>query len=210
MSSRRSFFGSLMAGLVAAPAWKTLSASQPTRDDWDLRWLDELRGVHKQVFDFGQLQNGELHVVRNWLNAHNEVYGLADDRLSAIVGLASKGFPANAADVLWERYRLGERYQIKDPATGEWATRNVMVHVPDDPALRSYSIPTMVSRGVIFWMCNNALKGLAGKWAGPDGDAATLYADFRANLLPHVKLVPAHTMLIGLCQEHGCTYECEA
>jgi hypothetical protein len=198
-----------MAGLVVGPAWQTLGASRPVRDDWDLRWLSELNGVHKQVFDFGKLDTGLLHVVRNWLNAHNEVYGLADDRLDAIVGLASKGFPANAADPLWEKYPIGERYQIKDPATGTWAKRNVMVHVPDDPELQSYSIPTMVRRGVIFWMCNNALHGVARKMAGPGGDAAAIYADFRANMLPHVKVVPAHTMLLGLCQERGCTYQCE-
>ncbi len=210
MSSRRTFFGSLMAGLVVAPAWKTLGASGPASADWDLRWLDELNGVHKQVFDLGKLDTGLLHVVRNWLNGHNEVYGLADDRLTAIVGLASKGFPANANDALWQKYPIGEQYQIKDPSTGEWARRNVMVHVPDDPALRSYSIPTMVDRGVIFWMCNNALHGVSQKIAtATGGDASAIYTDFRANMLPHVKVVPAHTMLIGLVQERGCTYQGE-
>jgi hypothetical protein len=32
-------------------------------------------------------------------------------------------------------------------------------------------------------------------------------AELVAGLLPGVKLIPAHTMLIGLAQEHGCTYE---
>lgn len=36
---------------------------------------------------------------------------------------------------------------------------------------------------------------------------ATVRAELIAGLLPGVYLVPAHTMAIGLSQEHGCTYE---
>ena len=65
-----------------------------------------------------------------------------------------------------------------------------------------------MSRGVIFWQCNNALLGIARDLAtAMSGNAETIYQDLRANLLPHVRLVPAHTMLVGLCQEAGCTYE---
>ena len=35
----------------------------------------------------------------------------------------------------------------------------------------------------------------------------TIRAELLAGLNPCVKLVPAHTMLLGLAQEHGCTYE---
>ena len=32
-------------------------------------------------------------------------------------------------------------------------------------------------------------------------------ADLLAGMMPGVHLVPAHTMLVGLAQEHGFTYE---
>ena len=35
----------------------------------------------------------------------------------------------------------------------------------------------------------------------------TVRAELIAGLLPGVKLIPAHTMLIGLSQEHGCSYQ---
>lgn len=206
MASRRTFFGSLVAGLAAAPALpRQLAARLPASDEWDLRWLLDLTGEHRQVFDIGLVQDGQLHVVKNWLNAHNEVYKLGDNQLSAVVGLASKGFPANANDALYERYPIGESYKITDPETGTWARRNLFVHSPKGwPA--EQGVPALVARGVVFWMCNNALHGVAQRLA-PKGNAGEVYADLRANLLPHVKLVPAHTMLVGLCQEHGCTYE---
>ena len=37
--------------------------------------------------------------------------------------------------------------------------------------------------------------------------AAEIYPELRAGLNPGVIVVPAHTMLIGICQERGCTYE---
>lgn len=211
MSTRRRFFGALAASVAALPT--TLRAAAPPAvrsDDWDLRWLDDLKGVHKQVFDTGPVHEGLLHVVMNWLNAHNEVYGLKDNQLSAVVGLAGRGFSANANDTLWAKYGIGEHNEIRDPATGEWATRNVMVHVPADapPFVKGMSVPALVERGVIFWQCNNALRGIAGEIArATSQNPDTVYEELKANLLPHVKLVPAHTMLVGLCQERGCTYE---
>lgn len=209
MGSRRGFFGSLFAGLALTPAWRTLGASAPpVSEEWDLRWLDQLGGVHRQVFDIGPVQFGLLHVVKNWLNGFNEVYGLRDDQLTAVVGLASRGFPANASDVLWERYPIGEQWEITDPATGKPARRSVFANVPADSPAFGESVPELARRGVIFWQCNNALHGVAARLAGAVGKPPTeVYQDLRANLWPHVKVVPAHTMLIGLCQERGCTYE---
>lgn len=211
MSTRRRFFGALAASVAALPT--TLRATPPRTvrtEEWDLRWVDQLKGEHKQVFDTGPVHEGLLHVVMNWLNAHNEVYGLRDNQLSAVVGLASRGYSANANDAMWAKYGIGEHNKIKDPMTGEWATHNVMLSVPDDapPMVKGMTVSALVARGVIFWQCNNALHGVAASIAGQTNQSPqTVYQELRANLLSHVKLVPAHTMLVGLCQERGCTYE---
>lgn len=211
MSTRRRFVGALAGLLTTLPTTlRATSRPTPRSAEWDLSWLEDLKGKHRQVFDVGRVQDGLLHVVMNWLNAHNEVYGLRDDQLNAVVGLASRGFPANASDALWEQFPIGEQYEIKDPETGEWARRNVLAHVPSDapPMLQGMTVSALVKRGVIFWQCNNALRGVAGQLASrTGGDPRAAYTALRAGLMPHVKLVPAHTMLVGLCQERGCTYE---
>lgn len=210
MSTRRRFFGALAASVAALPTRLTAEPMPRSSAEWDLRWLEDLKGKHRQVFDVGPVQDGLLHVVMNWLNAHNEVYSLRDNQLTAVVGLASRGFSANASDALWAKYGIGEHNKIKDPETGEWATRNVMVHVPADapPMVKGMTVPALVSRGVVFWQCNNALRGIAAGIAGATNQQpAAVYEELKAGLLPHVKLVPAHTMLLGLCQERGCTYE---
>jgi hypothetical protein len=64
------------------------------------------------------------------------------------------------------------------------------------------------ARGAVFWECNNALLNVAGRLGGAvNRPAAEIYPELRAGLNPGVIVVPAHTMLIGICQERGCTYE---
>ena len=185
-----------------------MTAQAPASEEWDLRWVNQLRGEHKQVFDVGSVAEGQLRVVKNWLNAHNEVFKFRDNQLAAVVGLASKGYPANAADAMWEKYPIGERWQVRDPATNTWARRNIFVHVAPEAPAYGESVPALVARGVIFWQCNNTLLNVAAQAAASVGlSAEAAYRELRDGMLPHVRVVPAHSMLLGLCQKAGCTYQ---
>lgn len=220
MFRRRSFLASLSALGAAALFRDTEIASaavsypQLKNGKWDLSWLDSLKGKHRQIFDLGSrnlsIGGNPLRVPRNYMNAHFAVSGLPDSELNTIVGIAGEAFAMNASDRLWKEYKLGEHFQIKDPVSGNWAERNFFVDGPKgstgSPA--TDSITALLARGTIFWQCNNALNGTAGEFAAKTGkDPAVVRADFVAGLHPWVKLVPAHTMLLGLAQERGFTYE---
>jgi hypothetical protein len=168
-----------------------------------MTWLDQLKGKHKQVFDVASVGTALL-AVSNYLDAFEEVYSLRHPAVNAVVGIAGKGFPFNATDALWTAWKLGERYEVKDPSTGTWAVRNIFYDKPG----ASDTVKALQARGTIFWMCNNAINRLARTWAG---EAKRPVEDVRneliAGLNPGVILIPAHTMLLGLCQERGCTYQ---
>lgn len=74
IGSRRSFLGflSVLGGAAVLRPVETRAAevssprSLPTSSDWDLSWLDQIQGKHKQVFDLG---TPELEVVANYLRA---------------------------------------------------------------------------------------------------------------------------------------------
>ncbi|HEX9109010.1 MAG TPA: hypothetical protein VF832_17305 [Longimicrobiales bacterium] len=209
--NRRSFLG-IMASATGALLGPTslLSAAQaypaPAPTKWDLAWLYALKGKHRQVFSVGQLAGHyPLHVVNNWLNAHEEVFGLKPPQVSAVVGI-SVSYPVNAVDALWEKYELGRRWELKDPQTGEWARRNIYLDMPL-PNGRT-GVRPLQARGAVFWQCNNALNAVVRELAG---DTKQKLEDVRAELLaglnPGVHLVPAHTMVLGLAQERGFAYE---
>ena len=217
MPTRRLFVSLLGAFSATAVVRPDLAASLPVPpvpptdpERWDLSWLDALRGRHKQVFDCGPFEEDAppMRVVANWFDAHRAVHELEYPKLNAIIGIAGSAFPINASDALWAKYRLGERWKLHDPATKEWGTRNFYYDPPVDSPLARMGVKTLQARGAIFWQCNNALHGVAERLAKATGqERGATYDELRAGLNPGVRLVPAHTMVIGMAQERGCAYE---
>jgi hypothetical protein len=195
---RRGFLAGLGALMAVRPS---LALETQAPQGWDMSWLDRLTGKHKQVFDVGDFEIG-LRVVMNWLDAWQNVYGLKHPDVNAIVGTASQAYPLTATDEMYTRFPIGEMWKVTDPATGKPAMRNLFA---DGGNAR---VKPLQARGTIFWMCNNALFNIAGRMADavkrPQPD---VFAELKAGLLPNVIVVPAHTMLLGICQERGCTYE---
>ncbi len=216
---RRTFIAALpsLAGLATLGAGSTLAiaasaAGEPAarrNSEWDLSFLDTLHGRHKQVFSFGSLKgHTPLHVVTNYLDAHLEVFRLRYPDVNTVVGINGGAFPINANDALWVKYELGRRWEIKDPATDEWARRNVFLDPMPAPPGKVVGVRALMARGTIFWQCNNSLTGVVAMLVRDLGRPAEEIRDeLLAGLNPGVHLVPAHTMALGLCQERGCTYE---
>lgn len=206
--TRRHFLTAVGALAGGAMLPRTLAAaSDRAQNGWDLSWLDDLHGKHRQVFDMSNMEIGLL-VVRNWFDAHEHVFGLKYPQVNAVIGIGGHAFPINASDAMYVRYPIGELWKVTDPETGKPALRNIFLEGSSAPYEQGASVHALQARGAIFWQCNNALNGVAARIAAAvKRPQPEVYADLRAGLNPKVILVPAHTMLIGLAQEHGCAYE---
>jgi hypothetical protein len=208
--SRRSFMSVLIAlagGTAARAAGQAPAQPAPaSSQSFDLAWIDGLKPLrHKQVFDMADADPGAepppLRLPRNYLDAFRDVYKLDFQDVRAIVGISGHAFPVNASDRLWEKYGLGERSKIIDPATKKPAVRNVFM---DDKTL---GVKALQARGTIFWQCNIALNSIAQQLASARQlPVADVRADLVAGLNPGVRIVPSHVMAMGLVQEHGATY----
>ncbi len=208
---RRSFVSTLasLAGFTVIRSSTGEAATQAPATpggQWDLTWLDQLKGQHKQVYDFGGLDLAAdprpLRFARNFLDTFRDVYKLEFPDINTVVGISGPAFPLNASDRLWEKYQLGERSKIVDPMTKKPAVRNIFF---DDGS--TTSIKAMQARGTLFWQCNVALGGIAQQLADARHlPVADVRADLIAGLNPGVRLVPSHVMALGLVQERGFTY----
>jgi hypothetical protein len=138
--------------------------------------------------------------VKNYLDTYRDVFGLQSPDINTAVGV-SRAIAINLSDAMWQKYKIGERYKIADPATKQPAVRNIFLSEGD------LSVKAMQARGTVFWQCNVALGLIAQQLAQASGTpAADVRADLVAGLNPGVRLVPSHVMAIGIAQEHGFTY----
>jgi hypothetical protein len=218
MENRRSFLaqltglvsasGVLVVGRSATAGATPAAAAQAAGRKWDTTWLDSFKGRHKQVYDliWHTLRPNTLNPPMNYLEAHKELSGLEFPDVNIAIGANSSCFPIMASDALWAKFKLGERYSIKDPATGQPATKNVYL----GPATggSGAGVRSLQARGALFMMCNNALLSTASEWSREVGTPAQeLHAELIAGLNPGVKVVPALTWAVGALQERGFTYE---
>jgi hypothetical protein len=208
VTGRRSFFSTLAsaAGLAALrPVEAAAQGGAPSAGPFDMAWLAQMKGQHKQLYDLGAWSLAEdgrpLRFCRNFLDTFRDVYKLEHPGVNTAVGVSGPAFPLNATDRLWEKYRLGERSKIIDPMTKQPSVRNIFYDGSD------ISVKTIQARGTVFWQCNVALGNVAQQLADQfKMPFAEVRADLIAGLNPAVKLMPSHVMALALAQERGFTY----
>jgi hypothetical protein len=211
-ADRRSFLTALTgAAGLASLAGAQAPASRPTAgtSEWDMTWLDKFRGKHKQVFDLGSFdlsKDSPLRQPITYLSAQRMVNHLEPpDDINVFVGISHMSFPMNASDALWEKYKLGEHWKILDPQTKQPAVRNIFL---GQATGQGATVRALQTRGVVFWQCNFALGAISQELSSIVGKPATeIQPDLVAGLNPGVKLIVAHTFMIGVMQERGFAYE---
>jgi intracellular sulfur oxidation DsrE/DsrF family protein len=114
-------------------------------------------------------------------------------------------------DALWEKYALGERSKLIDPATGKDAVRNPFIRVGKDeknsvvPA--DASIEALAANGVVMLVCNKATMRLAGQVAAKFGKPVEeVRAEFKAAVVPGVLLQPSGVYAVLRAQDVGCGF----
>jgi intracellular sulfur oxidation DsrE/DsrF family protein len=211
---RRGFLGRIAAGaavLAAAGLPGTAHAERVFRvpsDDPD-HWLDALTGKHRQIYDVlspDKAADGTAFA-RNFLNANNDGYGLADSDVNAVVSFRHAAFSMGLNDAMWSKYRLGELLGYNDPNGGKPAVRNTSAGSADDTRKSSASLAALHSRGAVFTVCGMAMAFFSGQAATRAGaDGKTVLADFRANLVPGAVEVVAGVIAVNRAQERGLSY----
>lgn len=210
MQDRRSFISVVasLAGVAAVQSSGTDASAQSLPlviGQFDMSWLDSMKGQHKQVYDLGSQEFSDdpraLRFCRNFLDTFRDTYKLEFPNINTAVGISGPAFPMNASDRIWAKYKLGERSKIIDPMTKLPAVRNILLDGGD------ISVKAMQARGTVFWQCNVALGQVAGQLAQATGmPVADVRADLTAGLNPGVRLMPSHVMALALVQERGFSY----
>jgi len=227
---RRSFLSAAAATIAAAGAARALGETALAADGAVLSYdafLATARAPfkHKQLFTSPRANDGAIFAyMRNSLNGYQFGWGEGPGTLHAAAVLNGIGVAQGANDAMWARYRLAEVLaRSGDPVKTRGADRgNPWLHPaaqyprndtdPSAPYNQDASIETLLRRGATFYVCDNALRGLAMKVAAAgfagSSDAGALHAEMRWNLVPGSLLVPAGvTTIDALQQEHFTLYD---
>lgn len=212
---RRGFLrrlGGSMAMLGSGVSVPSLLHAAPTSQGQGDDWMRTLTGKHRTVFDVSAHRNGRpMLQAKNFLDAWRDAFHVAESQVNLVIGLHGDAAPFALSDALWSRYRIGEHFEVVDPATKSPATKNLFsaanVAAPGlIPA--EQSIESLRKRGVRFLICLNTLGGLAVRLSAAGlGPPAEVRAALVAGLLPGIITVPAMVVALAQLQERGLTYE---
>ena len=195
-----------IAARPAAPAAAERAGEIVPSDNW----LKGLTSKHKQFFDAPAPAGGiPLVHIMNYYDTYNKTYHVADRDIDAVLTFYGTTTFHALSDAAWAKYRLGEFLEITDPATGKPAVANPWRAAPTvlGMSLPAAGIEALQKRGATFIVCNNALTIFSGMLAQKRGlDAAAVYADLKASILPGVELVPGMVVAVEQAQRAGLAY----
>jgi len=204
---RRRFLGraaaalaALGAGLPAVGRAETVLGSSSDDAEHDA-WMRTVKGKHRQFFHALTAADTAMLMANNYLDAYTQEFGAKPAEVGAVIGVHGGALALGFNDAAWAKYSMGKGSNVTDPGTKEPAVRNIFA------TGGTLSVDATQKRGVVFLLCNTALRMRARATAAERGETyETVYGDLKASLLPGMILVPALVVAINRAQEAGFTY----
>ena len=203
---RRSFLTRLALGTAAfgsafgLPSVARAESSRTSPGHPEDAWLDDLKGMHKIIYDSVSADNGfnGWFFARNFLTANALGYKMKDTDCSVVVSVRHYATVYAYNDAMWAKYPLGEMVKLTDPATSKAPVQN----------LHASEAKELAGRGIQLAVCGLATSFFAGELAKKGGGtAADIEKELKTNLVvAPARVVAAGVVVVSRAQEHGFTY----
>ena len=216
--SRKQFISLGLAGATALATGRLAEGQLVEKTgDWSSKSFRALMGRaarYRQVYDITIINQGVfLNNIKNSLNGFQFSYGAAPEEINIVAALHGSANLLNFDDAMWTKYRLGEYADVKDPATGAPAKRNIF-HLskadsnnrnPDDERsiYQDHSIQGLQKRGVQFLICHTATEEQARKLIQRfhlPSKPEEIVNDLLAHKLPGSQVVPSMVAAVAILQ----------
>ena len=211
-TDRRDFLGQLATGAFALtyPAAPEPSPRASGPGDWDLSWVDRLKGKHRAVFDCPAIDagTGYLRAVI-WRTQYRDVLGAGAVDLNGVVVFRHEAIALAMRQEYWDRYKIGKELKVKNPFTDEPTTKNPALLSAKDlpPSLGYLPLGEFIAAGGIVLGCGLAFNDIVGRIGRVDTvDAKEAASRATALLSPGVILQPSGVFAAIRAQQAGCAY----
>ncbi|MGI8950539.1 MAG: hypothetical protein ACR2FN_03030 [Chitinophagaceae bacterium] len=216
---RRKFLGSIATGAaalgiaaIASPLQLHAKSEFLSDNDSDPdAWFNQIKGKHRIVYDVTAPHEIFPFAWPRVFLMTNEKTGTPEKDCSVVVILRHESIPYTMGNDLWQKYKFGEMFKINDEKTKSPSVSNPFWQRATDtvPGIGNVQIgiDDLQKSGVMFCACNAALTVYSAVTAqNTNQDAATVYKEFIAGILPGIQVVPSGVWAVGRAQEHGCAY----
>jgi hypothetical protein len=208
---RRDFMGLAAAAAAlgvgaALPAATASAATDPSTDF--TRWLDTINGKQKALLDTRE-PNGGMAMAWAWvfLFTAPPAYGLSESDVGVVMVFRHNAIPIALSDAAWQKYKLGEYFQIQDPETGAPAVRNPFYATMKDPFIPDMALQKLINRGVKVAACDMAIHFYSGQIAKQQGlKHEDVKKDWNESVLPGIVHAPSGLVACQGAVSRGCTY----
>lgn len=231
MIDRRSFLSTAAAGVAAmaamAPVASTTDAEAQlvyTTTDWNP--ADFNRVLHdpariKQAYDVVPIGGGKfLNNIKNSLNGLHFGFGIPMPQIKVVGGLHGPTNMLNFDDYVWNKYQIGAWLDVKDPKTGQPATKNIFYPSKAGPSLKyasndpdsedsiyqDRSIQALQHRGVTFLSCHTATEEQVRALIRHNNlkqQPEEIVRDMLAHMIPGAIVVASMVAALALLQTEG-------
>ncbi len=215
--TRKDFIAFGLGGILTTLSTQADAQLVEKPRDWSPAKLHEIMNRparYRQVYDITQLGDGVfLNNIKNSLNGLQFSFGIQPSQINIVAALHGAANLLNFTDAMWKKYRLGEFTGLKDPKTGEFATRNLYYasgadqadHNPDSEKsiYQDKSIQGLQARGVSFLCCHTATEEQSRKLIAHLGlkeQPETVVRDLLAHRIPGSIVVPAMVATVAILQ----------
>ena len=200
------------AGAAAAPAPTPSAAPRAGQAQWDMSWREKL-GRYKTAYDSPEIQNGAaLAFAAAAAFGYESALGAGAREFTPVLILRHTASVMTLDDAMWARLGLGVAHKLKDPTTGEPATRNPFVGYEQGDRHTMIGaqagLDVLMRAGAVVLTCNNALMGVAYqlRQKEPSLTRETAMAEVRRSVLPNVYVMPNGIFAVSAAQDAGCHY----
>ncbi len=186
---------SVTVGVRGARAQGATSPFTPGRHEQDA-WMSAMPGKHRVVLDIVSPEGvpDGIRFAGNLFFGNKSGYGVEESEVGLIMVLRHSATAYGFADAIWSKYGKSLDAKATPPPTAN----------PYNSGERM-QLAGLAKRGVQFMVCGTASRGLAGRIAGPGGEADAVLKEMTANLIPNARMAAAGVVGVTHAQEHGFT-----
>lgn len=181
-------------------------------EEWDLSWVDRVRGKYRACFDVPEIDSGYgVWRASLWVQQYSDVLKVKPQDCSPVLVLRHNGIALAMTQAFWDKYDVAKKNPVLHPITQQGTDRNPALlssarsEVPAD--FDAVALDKYIARGGIALACNLALDDmieLVSKKDGTTGDVARKTAI--AGFVPGVVLQPSGVFAALRAQDAGCKY----